>query len=152
VYASTCIPILTEGQVIDGDLYFDGGVVDHIGAPFLLSNYHCERIISVYSRPKDNIDAVKNVTKEVAESYKNEDFKLKGVFSIVERTFEMMMRNTSINDEQISDAICQEKGIENIKILMPYSLMTETYKFDPDLNRSMCQIGKYAALNAVEDL
>lgn len=53
VYASACIPTMTEGAVICGDRHYDGGVIDHNPAPYVLSHYPIDMQVSVYSRPEE---------------------------------------------------------------------------------------------------
>ena len=136
VSASASIPGVAEGEVIDGDLYYDGGVVDYIGSSWLANNATCDHLISVYSRP---------------EKYPVKHKEMKGIISVIARTIGLLTKNVSIDDEVLTDSVCQLANIKHTKVFTQHPLMAETFKFDKDLNRAMFQLGIEAMEDALKD-
>ncbi len=130
VSASASIPGVAEGEFIDDDLYYDGGVIDYIGSEWLAKNHKSDHLISVYSRP---------------EEYPVKHKEMKGIISVIARTIALLTKNVSIDDEVVTDTYCQLEGIEHTKIFTQHPLMSETFKFDKDLNYAMFQLGVEAA-------
>ena len=136
VYASTCIPIYTEGQEINGELFYDGGLIDHIpSATFAVKGVN--EIISVYSRPEDGY-VTRKETKEVK----------KNVGTIFTRMIDIMTYNVSREDEKMTDALCKQHNIDHKKIFMPYKLTERTYVSGRELTRAWYEIGFNATLEA----
>jgi len=136
VCASASIPGVAEGEVIDGDLFYDGGVIDYIGSSFLIKETECDNLISFYSRP---------------DEYQTKEKEMKGMLSVLKRTIALLTKNVSVDDEALTDSMCKVSNIEHTKIFTQHTLMTETFKFDYDLNRAMFHLGVESAEDALRN-
>lgn len=113
VSASSHIPVTTQPVIIDGEPYFDGGVRDHIPSNVILEKMALEKnvpthVISVYSRPKDNVIFNHQPTKNV--------------MSVLKRTIEIMNVEISKSDELQEAAFCEKNGVELRQYFLPHVL------------------------------
>ncbi len=117
--ASTSIPIAVEGVEINGDIYFDGGIIHHTCTKALIDKYkskltHC---ITVFSRPK-NIDL----------SYEN--FNQIDISQVAKAVYDLNIGYISIKDQEIEKALCGQYNIKNIQVFCP-KVLESLYDVDP---------------------
>lgn len=119
VIASASIPFAVEGVEINGDIYFDGGVLHHTCATEVIRKYkskitHC---ITVFSRPRnmdlsyelfDQIDIT-----QVAKQYEN-----------------ISTAYASLTDQIVEKELCTQYKIKNVQIFCP-SVLKSLYDVDP---------------------
>lgn len=121
VAASCAIPVFTQPIEIEGEIYYDGGLRNHIGGAWLLKHIKPQvgEMISIFSRPKI------------------EDFKLErekpanGLFQLLNDTITIMNIDISSNDEYAERAICKARGIKYLPLHMP-SITKSVYDVDKD--------------------
>lgn len=129
VKATSSIPIFVESvQMPWQGYYYDGGVRDHIGSHWLMENYEMNQHISVYSRPQNY---------DITEA----KWKPKNVYTVLQRTIDIMNVEISKNDELKEDIISKNKNIQNTKIFMPYILSDDMYEISPEKLKEWYQIG-----------
>jgi predicted acylesterase/phospholipase RssA len=119
VIASASIPFAVEGVDIDGDIYFDGGVLHHTCSTEVIRKYkskitHC---ITVFSRPRnmdlfyelfDQIDVT-----QVAKQYEN-----------------ISTAYASLTDQIVEKELCTQYKIKNIQVFCP-SVLKSLYDVNP---------------------
>jgi predicted acylesterase/phospholipase RssA len=120
VIASASIPFAVEGVEINGDIYFDGGVLHHACSTEVIRKYkskitHC---ITVFSRPRnmnlsyelfDQIDVT-----QVAKQYEN-----------------ISTAYASLTDQIVEKELCTQYKIKNIQVFCP-SVLKSLYDVDPE--------------------
>jgi predicted acylesterase/phospholipase RssA len=120
VIASASIPFAVEGVEINGDIYFDGGVLHHACSTEVIRKYkskitHC---ITVFSRPRnmnlsyelfDQIDVT-----QVAKQYEN-----------------ISTAYASLIDQIVEKELCTQYKIKNIQVFCP-SVLKSLYDVDPE--------------------
>jgi len=119
VIASASIPFAVEGVEIDGDVYFDGGVLHHTCTTEMIRKYkskitHC---ITVFSRPR-NIDLSYDLfdqidITQVAKQYEN-----------------IITAYASLTDQIVEKELCTQYKIKNIQVFCP-SVLKSLYDVDP---------------------
>lgn len=120
VKATSSIPVFVESVEMPWPgYYYDGGVRDHIGSHYLMENYPMDEHISLYSRPADY-----DITETTWEP--------KNVYTVLQRTLDIMSVEISKNDELKEDVIAHDKNIQLRKIFMPYVLSDQTYEISPE--------------------
>jgi predicted acylesterase/phospholipase RssA len=130
VIASSSIPIIAEPVEIFGDLFYDGGVVDHNVANRLIETFNFSHVRTIYVR-----DADKNWEKTT-------------LFSVLARTLSIAVREISVSDQKIEKEICVKKGIDYRSYNLE-SLMTSL--FDVNHTRLIQSfVAGFAAANAPE--
>jgi predicted patatin/cPLA2 family phospholipase len=140
VYASASIPLAVEPVKIGRSWYYDGGVVEHNGGKNLAKRKHIKKLVTVWSRP-DILTKVKNTrVSNFWEQWQPGDLKKNGA-----RVLDGIVFNTSLEDEETIDALCEINKTTQEKVFPKYQLMNELYKFDKDLQRSMYEHGKERA-------
>jgi predicted acylesterase/phospholipase RssA len=119
VIASASIPFAVEGVEINGDIYFDGGVLHHTCSTEVIRKYkskitHC---ITVFSRPRnmdlsyelfDQIDIT-----QVAKQYEN-----------------ISTAYASLTDQIVEKELCTQYKIKNIQVFCP-RVLKSLYDVDP---------------------
>lgn len=170
VLASSSIPFFTKPVEMFNKVLVDGGNRDHIGSSNFLTDYNSkyDRIYSIFSRPfhENNFEkwklpksskkgvilfwlwALVYVTPEIVPG---EDFlslillglclKQVNIHKVLLRSIEIFNLETSLNDEKITDYICKEKGIEQVKIFAPYKLSSKTYDITPETSKKWYRMG-----------
>jgi len=129
VKATSSIPVFVESVEMPWKGYFyDGGVRDHIGSHYLMENFEMDEHISLYSRPEDY---------DISEGA----WKPKNIYTVLQRTIDIMGVEISKNDELKEDVISKEKNIKNTKIFMPYTLSDQAYEISPDKLKEWYEIG-----------
>jgi len=119
VIASASIPFAVEGVEIDGDIYFDGGVLHHTCATEVIRKFktkitHC---ITVFSRPRnmdlsyDLFDQI-DIT-QVAKQYEN-----------------ISTAYASLTDQIVEKELCTQYKIKNMQVFCP-SVLKSLYDVDP---------------------
>ncbi len=137
VKATSSIPVFVESVKMPWDgYYYDGGVRDHIGSHWLMENCQMDEHISLYSRPEDY-----NITEM--------DWKPKNVYTVLQRTLDIMSVEISKNDELKEDVIAEHRNIHNRKIFMPYILTDQAYEIDSAKLKEWYEIGYNAAKAAL---
>jgi len=120
--ASASIPIAVEPVDYHGRPLFDGGVRDHIGAPFMLKeSCYADKITStlnIFSRPEDY---------QLADT--NWSIEGKSVFDVAFRTFDIMNIEISKNDEIQIIAESLSRGLDS-KIIYLTNYMESLYDTD----------------------
>ena len=120
VIASASIPFAVEGVEINGDIYFDGGVLHHVCSTEVIRKYkskitHC---ITVFSRPRnmnlsyelfDQIDIT-----QVAKQYEN-----------------ISTAYASLTDQIVEKELCTQYKIKNIQVFCP-SVLKSLFDVDPE--------------------
>ena len=120
VIASASIPFAVEGVEINGEIYFDGGVLHHTCSTEVIRKYkskitHC---ITVFSRPRnmnlsyelfDQIDIT-----QVAKQYEN-----------------ISTAYASLTDQIVEKELCTQYKIKNIQVFCP-SVLKSLFDVDPE--------------------
>jgi len=140
VFASASIPLAVEPVRIGESWYYDGSVVEHNGGKNLAKRKHIKRLFTVWSRPDILGEIKKTRISNFHEKWKPGSIKKNGL-----RLLEGITFNTSLEDEETIDALCDANKIEQQKIFPTHQLMKELYKFDKDLQLSMYEHGKDVA-------
>ena len=119
VIASASIPFAVEAVEINGDFYFDGGVLHHTCATEVIRKFkskitHC---ITVFSRPR-NMDLSYDVFNQiditqVAKQYEN-----------------ISTAYASLTDQIVEKELCTQYKIKNIQVFCP-SVLKSLYDVDP---------------------
>lgn len=166
IMASSAIPGYVPPVKINNDLYYDGGLIDHIGTTFIYNNFDVSESLNIYSRTSD-FDVL------------DEDYEGKRFAENLLRTIEIMTANVSLDDESTSDMISiisklglnstQKKillhglkkhklispkivsngnEISEIEVFMPYRLTTKGYVWDKALNLKWYNIGYDSCLES----
>jgi len=128
IIASASIPVFTPGVMIGEWEYYDGGLRDHIISSQIIDKYSdIERVVSIYSRPKDyhsvDMDATKNI------------------ISVIERTIEIMNIEISKNDEYQEEHNCFHREIPLSKVYLP-RVMKHMWDTNPERIQKLYDIGK----------
>jgi predicted patatin/cPLA2 family phospholipase len=140
VLASASIPLAVEPVRIGRSWYYDGGVIEHNGGKNLAKRKELDSLVSVWSRP----DILQKIKKTRITNFW-ENWTPGGMKKNAERVLDGIVFNTSLEDEETIDLICDLNDIDQTKIFPSYQLMDELYKFDKDLQRSMYEHGKEQA-------
>jgi predicted acylesterase/phospholipase RssA len=119
VIASASIPFAVEGVEIEGDIYFDGGVLHHTCTTEVIRKYkskvtHC---ITIFSRPR-NMDLSYDLFNQiditqVAKQYEN-----------------ISTAYASLTDQVVEKELCTQYKIKNIQVFCP-SVLKSLYDVDP---------------------
>lgn len=120
VEASSRIPIMVQPQVIKGERYYDGGVTDHNLASYFIDSkldMKVEELVSVFSRPKDF------KVNEISTEWD------KDLFSVIERTLEIMNIEISKTDERLEQSLSKERNFKLTQIFLP-KIMKSVYDVD----------------------
>lgn len=110
IAASSAIPLMTQGIVIDGYTYYDGGVLDITASSWAITNLKPDEIVSIYSRP-----------------YKPLEYKeIKGFLSVLDRTFELKILESNRNDVREEVVMCKNYNVKLRQYFLP-DILTNTY-------------------------
>lgn len=110
INASASIPLFVEPVKFKGQLYFDGGVRDHSGANIILNQFsELKEVVSIYSR--SSIAGLK-------------EWSPSDLFSVLERTVDIMSNEISQNDEQLERVYCENNNIKLSTYYLPIMLKT----------------------------
>lgn len=93
ILASTAVPGMISPYVINGELYSDGGILNHFPVDLLVGK--CESIIGVYVSPLQNMEA------------KN----LNSIKSVTYRALELLTANSSFQKFNYCDLIIEPKEL-----------------------------------------
>ena len=114
IVASASIPIITEPVRIGGDLFFDGGILDHnIANKVLTDRAGITHARTIYVRDPQS------------------DWRITNIFSVIKKTISLMTKEISVSDETIERKICKEKGIDYRTYILE-SQMKSLFDTDPD--------------------
>jgi predicted acylesterase/phospholipase RssA len=118
--ASASIPFAVEGVEINGDIYFDGGVLHHTCTNELIRKYkdkitHC---ITVFSRPK-TIDTSYELFSQI------------DITQVLKQYEYITTSFTSLNDQKIEKELCKQYKIKNLQVFSP-KVLKSLYDTDPD--------------------
>lgn len=93
ILASTAVPGMISPYVINGELFSDGGILNHFPADLLVGK--CESIVGVYVSPLQNMEA------------KN----LNSIKSVTYRALELLTANSSFQKFNYCDVIIEPKEL-----------------------------------------
>jgi predicted acylesterase/phospholipase RssA len=118
--ASASIPFAVEGVEINGDVYFDGGVLHHTCTNELIRKYkdkitHC---ITVFSRPK-TIDTSYELFSQI------------DVTQVLKQYEHITTSFTSTNDQKVEKELCKQYKIKNLQVFSP-KVLKSLYDTDPN--------------------
>jgi len=135
VAASAAIPIATEGIVIDGYTYFDGGLREHAASSYLLSP-GVNKCVTIYSRPEDPFCKSTNWNRNL--------------LSVHKRTLDILQGELSISDAIIENLTCKAYGIELFQVYLP-RVLESLYDVDKERLKKLYEISyklgtNYAAI------
>lgn len=156
VLASTSIPIASAPVNINGQMYYDGGVRDHIGSEWYVSNYHgkIDECISVYSRPEVFTGDDREISKPFTFEPPTKFPKLKNIKRILGlglELYDVMLNEISKSDEVKTDLLCDKYRIKHTKIFAPYKLADGVYETSPEMNDRLLSIGEEQAVQWMND-
>jgi predicted acylesterase/phospholipase RssA len=119
--ASASIPFAVEGVEINGDIYFDGGVLHHTCSTEIIRKFkskitHC---ITVFSRPR-NI----NLSYELFDQI--------DITQVAKQYERISTAYTSLTDQVVEKELCTQYKIKNIQVFCPNVLKS---LFDVDSER-----------------
>ncbi len=95
ILASTAVPGMISPYVIDGELYSDGGILNHFPADLLAGK--CESILGVYVSPLQNMEAQH----------------LNSIKSVTYRALELLTAASSFQKFKYCDLIIEPKELAN---------------------------------------
>ena len=124
ILASTAVPGMISPYVINGELFSDGGILNHFPADLLVGK--CESIIGVYVSPVQNLEAKQ----------------LNSIKSVTYRALELLTANSSFQKFNYCDLIIEPKELANFNTF-------ETNKSKMDL---IFKIGYDEAKRSFENL
>jgi len=138
VVASCSIPFVSDPLRDKGGVYYDGGLINHSGAPWILSKLarKDDKVYSIYSRPKHQAEA-----KELSKSF--------SIFELMRPVYDVMQFNTSQSDEIEADLIAQQKGVLMKKVHPDEILMDGLFKTNPRKNLEMFKKGVWSTKKAL---
>ena len=124
ILASTAVPGMISPYILNGELYSDGGILNHFPADLLVGK--CESIIGVYVSPLQNIEARS----------------LNSIKSVTYRALELLTANSSFQKFNYCDVIIEPKELADFSTF-------ETNKLKMDL---IYKIGYKEAKKSFENL
>jgi hypothetical protein len=138
VVASCSIPFVSDPFKDSGGVYYDGGLINHSGAPWVLSKLarKYDKVYSIYSRPKKQVEA-----KQLSKRFT--------IFDLLSPVYDVMQFNTSQSDEVEADLIAQQKEVSVKKIFPDEVLMDGLFKTDKLKNLNMYKKGINATKKAL---
>jgi NTE family protein len=130
IIASSNIPLATEPIKIRDSWCADGGVVDHF-ANDLAIKLGAEHIDLVVSRPERDLNP-KVTGYDIDETHEN--WNPDNIFDVLSRLYNIMLMNTSNDDEKILIEKCEKHNVGLKIYYAPYVLTNEVYS---DLNKEI---------------
>ena len=119
VSASSHIPLASQAININNKLYYDGGLRDHnLGCSFVEEFNGVTELVSIYGRPQGLMANLSTWNKSL--------------FSILDRTMDIMQNEISRSDEYLEKEYCQNNNIKLTQLFLPRILTT---LYDTDINR-----------------
>lgn len=107
--ATSAIPFATAPVEIEGDRYFDGGVLNHIGGVEFLQKYNeifkFTQVVTNFSRPQE----LGNLSRGWA----------KDIFGVADRMWKLNLFDKSKDDEQKQVEYCKNNNISLKQMFMP---------------------------------
>lgn len=127
--ASTSIPIVTNYVDFYGDKLYDGGLVDHnLCNKFLITHQNrFNHIISLYSRPKNNII----ITLP----------QIKSAVDILTFSSEIMTTEISKNDEELEKLLTDKYNIRLDQYFLPF-VTNSSYEENKELLKKLYELSK----------
>ncbi len=96
VIASASIPVIFETKVINGDHYVDGGLTKNLAASVLKAD--CEKVIGIHA------------------NYINKNLQIKGMKDVAERSFQIAIFNTILDEFRYCDYVIDPPQARKYKI------------------------------------
>lgn len=115
IAASSAIPVFTQPIIIDGEIYFDGGVRDFVASKWALENLTPREIKTVYSRPY---------------GYRAQSELKTSIFAMLNRTIDLMQNEVQMNDADQELSLCRDRGIFLDQYFLPV-VLESLYDTDP---------------------
>lgn len=117
--ASASIPFAVEGVEINGNIYFDGGVLHHACSTEVIRKYkskitHC---ITVFSRPR-NMDLSYELFDQI------------DITQVAKQYEKISTAYASLTDQIVEKELCTQYKIKNIQVFCP-SVLKSLYDIDP---------------------
>lgn len=110
ILGSSAMPVYTPSSKYDDMFLFDGGVVFHIGTPWVLENIpNITESVSIFSR-SENYEQCDN------------EWEPSTMFSVAKRYVEMNLVNVSRMNEMLENLLCEKLNIKQTKIFLPIHL------------------------------
>ena len=117
VIASTSVPIAADLVKHNGDMYLDGGLMEHIP------------IKKAIDLGADEIDVIVHRP----EKFENDDWKADNMFDVLTRTIDLMQREVSLSDVMIAQLAAQiDREVKINFYYTPYKLCENSLLFDKD--------------------
>lgn len=127
VVASTSIPLACEPILINRNYYFDGGVVEHVSGLKAIDLGGLSLDV-VFSRPKNRDLEIDN-------------WKPNNILKIGDRTFDILSRDVTYQDEDKILLRCEAEKIPVNIIYAPYVLTNSMYEMTKELSIKWWNLG-----------
>ena len=129
--SSVGVPVFMEPVERNGHFYLDGGVMEHVPLQRAIED-GCDEIDCLVLRP---------------EKFEDDNWKPSGVFSVLTRTLDLMLREISFDDIVIGKLVPTKKVTINI-LYTPYNLTSESLMFNKEQMKKWWKEGyEYASGN-----
>ena len=136
VIASASIPVMTSGVILDGNLYMDGGLVDHnIGAKVIAKGGY-SNAYSIYAR------------QQYTTTYSFPKKKW-SILDVVGQTVDICLREISNSDAKIEAHEAKVYNVGLVQVFMNAKMPSNPYEHSPELTDNLISIGYTSALQAL---